>query len=203
MEFGVLDTQPTGRVAILMEAWRAGRLRCATSGQVIHGRFVRRNGQVFHPDHVPTDSRAPVAPSTAIIGRIGGVAARFDVVNGIRSKGVTVHDRLRSGCFRRSIDRGRTQLRLNHGGVIRGQFRRLAEDAGHLVWEFTLDDTPVGRGVLTDVASGAITGCSIGYTRLQRRWDGYVEIIEDADLAEISILKGRSSALWDTSVHVV
>ncbi len=207
MEHAVVDTQQTtGRVADLMEAWRAGRLRCATSGQVIRGRFVRRDGQVYHPDHAPADRpiRATVAPASTIIGRIGGVAARFNVINAIRAKnGAQHHDKLASGCFARSIDRGQTQLRLNHGAVVGGQFRRLSEDAGCLVWEFTLDDTPVGRGVLHDVASGAVTACSIGYTTHERAWDGSVEVVQDADLIEISILKNAKPAIWDTYVQLL
>ncbi len=200
MEFGVLDTQPTSRVADLMEAWRAGRLRCATSGQPIRGRFVRRDGQVYHPDHAPADRpiRATVAPASAIIGRI---AARFNVINAIRAKnGAQHHDKLASGCFSRSIDRGQTQLRVNHAATVAGRFERLTAYAGRLVWAFQVFDTPLGQQVMRDVRAGTIIrGCSIGYTRLQRRWDDFVEIIEDADLIEISILKGSTPALSDTS----
>ena len=201
MEFGVMDTSPARAAQQFLQEWRGGGLTCLKCSRSITGSLVRRNADVYHAACAPADRpiRAPVAPSTAIIGMIGGVAASFNVINTIRAKnGAQDHDKLEGGCFSRSIDRGLTELRVNHAATVAGKFEHLAADGGRLAWGFQVFDTPLGQQVMRDVRAGTIRGCSVGFTKLQCRWDDYVEIVEDADLIEISILRGSTPALWDT-----
>ncbi len=207
MEHAVLDTQPTGRVAALVEAWRAGRLRCATSGQVIRGRFVRRNGQVFHPDHVPTDrpTRAVTTGSTTqVIGTLRGCAAMTGVINPISVRGVTTLDRLVEGCFSRSLQEGGQVLKLNHSVVVPGAYRRLAMDAGRLLFAFDLHDSVIGRQIVNDVRAGRVKGASASYRTIRSSWVYEVKHIQEAALSEISVLRAPSRpALLDTYVRLV
>ena len=112
------------------------------------------------------------------------------------------YEKLNSGVFGESLQRGGQRLRLNHGAPIPGRFLRLGDDARALRFEFEVRASSLGHQVMGEVQSGAISKCSLGFNTLASRYEGQVRVISAADLQEISVLKGTQAAYWDTFVRV-
>ena len=204
MEYAVAG-RASPEVNDFLRAWRGGTLRCAQCQQPIVGRRVVGGGGLsYHPSHAPRPAVASRAASPAVAGTLIGAAVNMNETHGIRPRGTTyrAHELFSLDCFDDSLRRGGQQLRLNHMSQIPGQFRRLAIDAGSLTFEFCVDDSPLGRDVLDDVRARRVTTCSVGFNRKQSRFDRTTEIIQDAELVEISLLRNCTPALPDTWVKV-
>ena len=117
--------------------------------------------------------------------------------------GQSTRERYLPGCFDASILRGGQLLRLNHQEVIRGRFVHIREDGGELRFAFELHDTPLGRGILRDVRAVAIRHCSVAYQVVSAAFRNKVDEISEANLTEISVLRGLRPSWYGSSVFEV
>ena len=205
MEYAIAGASSRTSATEFLKAWRGGTLRCATCQQPIRGPQVVGGGRAaFHPSHAPRPAVASRAARPALAGTLVGSACSLNETHGLQPRGTTyrAHERFTPDCFDGSLHRGGQQLRLNHTSQIPGTFRRLAVDAGRVVFEFCVDGSPLGREVLGAVRAGDIKHCSIGFTTTRSRFDRATEVIQTATLVEISLLRGTSPALPSTWVAV-
>lgn len=212
IEYGVGVGPLVGRTPEFLREWRSGALRCSCGcGQrIAPGRPVARHrGTVFHRDHAPT-RRSKITRATTtpfVIGRLSGVACPFnEVAWAPMGNGARQLERFKSGCFR-DVRPALVELRVGHQQVIRPRFTRIAEDGGMLRFDVDVFNSLGGSQVLSDVRSGRIRHCSVGFEIRERRLDqGVSQSVRDitsAHIREISLVRNGQPVCWDTSVRVV
>jgi HK97 family phage prohead protease len=99
-------------------------------------------------------------------------------------------DVVQAGAFAESLASGRKVAMLwQHDATeVIGVWTGLREEAGGLVVEGTLADTPRGNEVYALLKMGALDGLSIGYRTVEWKWQEDIRIIEKAELWEVSIV---------------
>lgn len=193
---------------------RGERIACAGCRQaIIPGVSLgTRGGRAYHPScacrhdaaqraaHHVHDSRA----QDRVIAVLVGAALSYDKAGCFVTdrNGVSDHEAFQFGCFRESIQCGWQKLCVNHSGSLRGKFDRIWDDHNKLRFRFTLQDGVREHSVLDRITSGAIRGCSIGFTPDLRTRDWRHVLHTRARLTEISLCDGRWPQWYDTFVEI-
>jgi HK97 family phage prohead protease len=159
---------------------------------------------------VPSERLAPSAPSALAFQPEGerafnGKASVFESI-AFGAKGPT---KFRPGAFVKSIETRRVKLLRDHDeSKVIGTITSIVEGPGGLEISARVSKTPLGDETYQLLKDGALDALSIGFTPVklgkpeQHPEHGTVRIIEEADLAEVSVvLWGADPLARVTSVH--
>jgi HK97 family phage prohead protease len=183
---------------------------CAGCAQPIAA-TVRRvviGASVFHPTCGERHRAAhPTPPTTsALLGVVTGRALPYESWCSIYYPDGQFHsyELYRRGAFDSAVSR-RVDLRIEHRPVAVQGRMLLQPSPDGLDFVFFVQDTPLGRTVRARMQRGENRGCSVGYNRPRRQWDAQRggEIIECADLIEISLCFDKSPSWYGTFVRWV
>jgi phage head maturation protease len=183
---------------------------CAGCGQTI-GETIRRvviNGSVFHPScgAKRRNQASTVRVRPQVLCTLQGVVVPHDQPCAIfdEAGGVSAHEQFRSGCFDDSLARGPYFLKLNHAVRLEGRWTRVCSEAGELRFGFELYDDAYNRQLKSDIERGAIRHCSIAFKQqsVRAHYGGSTLVIDEATLSEISLLRDRRPAWYDTWVRI-
>jgi HK97 family phage prohead protease len=192
--------------------WRANRATCRRCGQRILSvsRLVTRGDECFHADcakrHDQQQQRQ-AAPSTAqtAIGTVVGIALPFGVPCSIEHRTAdgdvfSRSEQFAHGAFTESIERGGQALKIDHCTAVPGRLTLFGEGPD-LRFRFRVHDSMVGRRLLDHVRRDEARGASIAF-RARRIHYGFahVEVVDEAELTEISVCIDGKPAWYSTSV---
>jgi HK97 family phage prohead protease len=139
-----------------------------------------------------------------VIGTIAGLALPFGVPCYVPPNDSPLSNRqemFKHTAFDASIQRGGQELRIDHTERVPGQLALSADN--HLRFRFRIFDTAVGRTLLKSVEDGEITGASISFREIRARFNAMkVEVVEEAELVEISLCRRGIPTWFDTRVWI-
>jgi Escherichia/Staphylococcus phage prohead protease len=160
---------------------------------------------LFRPDQI---ERRSAEIESQITGRtLHGFAALYGVETNV---GGAFIERLKEGCFRRSLQSGKDILALkDHDiGAVLGRTKsgtlKLGSDSKSLHFELLVPRTSDGEDVLELCRRGDVHGMSFAFTVPDKggeEWRGKVRTLLDVDLHEVSVIISFAQYA-QTEVHV-
>jgi Escherichia/Staphylococcus phage prohead protease len=118
-------------------------------------------------------------------------------------------ERFEPGAFRASIERRDDATALvdhdqsNLLGRVRSGTLRVTESPAGLEYSIAVPETTLGADLLVLAQRGDLSGISVGFRARKEGWsDANTRKIIEADLLEISVLRGREPAYSGTSISL-